>query len=339
MSDNSLIEWTDATWSPTLGCTKVSEGCDHCYAMRTVHRMSFNPNEKIWSAAEGLTENRPGVGVVWTNVVRTLPGRLNLPLHWTKPRRIFVDSQSDLFHDAVPDDFIAQVFMVMAQTPRHTYQILTKRPGRMRSLLRRWTPVTGAPPWVHTGPWPLPNVWLGVSVEDQHWADVRIPILLETPAAVRWISAEPLIGPVDVGIGDPHRGHKYFHISDYRLGCLDCSPEDEDVPYFRREKPESGGWGIDWVVCGGESGAGARPMHPGWARSLRDQCASADVPFLFKQWGDWAPHDVARPTAAQLNAHGTHWDGTAAATARVGKQRAGRRLDGRIHDEYPAVSR
>lgn len=271
MSDNSTIEWTDATWSPTLGCTRVSEGCDHCYAMRTVHRMSFNPHEKVSAAAEGLTAYRPGVGVVWTNVVRTLPDRLDLPLRWKKPRRVFVDSQSDLFHDQVPDEFIARVFAVMAAAPEHTFQILTKRHGRMRSLLSRGTLGTeGFPDMVeeamaeftHAGldAWPLPNVWLGVSVENQKWANIRIPELLETPAAVRFLSCEPLLGPIELRHG------RY------------SMPPDGAVMGTSLD-------GISWVIAGGESGDRARAVEPDWIRSIRDQCVGARVPFLFKQWG------------------------------------------------------
>lgn len=317
MSDRSKIEWTNATWSPTLGCTRVSEGCDHCYAMRTVHRMAFNPHEKVAAAAEGLTAYRPGVGVVWTNLVRTLPDRLDLPLRWRKPRRVFVDSQSDLFHDQVPDEFIARVFAVMAAAPEHTFQILTKRAGRMRSLLSRGTLGTeGFPDMVeeamaeftHAGldVWPLPNVWLGVSVENQKWANVRIPLLYDTPAAVRFLSCEPLLGPVEIGIGDPHRNHASEHVGAYHLVCLDCSTEDNDVEWFRRD-PGAGDF-LHWVIAGGESGAGARPVDLDWVRALRDECQQAKVPFLFKQVGG--------------------------RTSKAG----GRELDGRTWDEYPAVT-
>jgi protein gp37 len=342
VADRTGIEWTDATWSPTLGCTKVSPGCDHCYAMRTVHRMSFNPNEKVSSVAEGLTAYRPGVGPVWTNLVRELPDRLDLPLHWRKPRMIFVDSQSDLFHDGVSDDFIARVWAVMGTCAAHTFQVLTKRHGRMRALLssadfrdlvsEHWERTMLRRPsraQYLIGTWPLPNVWLGVSVEDQKWADIRIPALLGTPAVVRFLSCEPLLGPIDL-VGDIERRGPavvrtgYSYPTDYGTG-VEHDVDDE--------------LGVDWVIVGGESGPGARPMHLDWARSLRDQCAAAGVPFLFKQWGEWAPHDVARPSYSQLITHGTHWDGTDAAMARVGKKAAGRELDGRAWDEFPEVSR
>lgn len=277
---STKIEWTDETWNPITGCTKVSPGCDHCYA-KTMHER--------W--------NGPGS----FDTVTLHPGRLEKPLRWRTPRRVFVNSMSDLFHQDVPDEYIARVFAVMAWSYRHTFQILTKRHARMRSLLsspdfrrlcdREWCDVqdwTRArlvdPEYVDTCPtvdnWPLPNVWLGVSVETQQWADIRIPALLDTPAAVRFLSCEPLLGPVDIW------GRSY-------LGA---------------EQPAR----IDWVIVGGESGPGARPMHPDWARSLRDQCVAAGVPFLFKQWG---AHDA---------------DGKC-----VGKKAAGRVLDGCTWDEYP----
>lgn len=242
MGDRSQIEWTDATWNPVTGCTKVSPGCDHCYAMRIATRFAGTP---AYPRGFGVTLH---------------PGRLDRPIRWKRPRRIFVNSMSDLFHSDIPDEYIVRVWDVMANAPQHVYQVLTKRHGRMRSLV-----ASGA---LRT----LPNVWLGVSVEDQKRAELRIPALLGAPASVRFLSCEPLLGPVNLHLGD--------------------------TP------------GIDWVIVGGESGPGARPMQPDWARSLRDQCGAAGVPFHFKQWGDWSPdaHDGMR---------------------RVGKRAAGRDLDGR----------
>lgn len=297
MSDGSKIEWTDATWNVVIGCDKVSPGCDHCYAIRTAHRFQEHPNSAVAAAYAGTEQ-----GGDWTGRVNLVESRLDLPLRWKRPRRIFVNAQSDLFHDQVPDEFIARVWAVMASAPRHTFQVLTKRHGRMRSLLsseefrlavQRRIPHAGASPYVaaYWKTWPLPNVWLGVSVEDQKRADLRIPALLDTPAAVRWISAEPLLGPVDIinGLGDS--------------------------------------WltGIDWIVAGGESGPGSRPMHPDWARSLRDQCEVAGVPFLFKQWGSH------RPSAVGSIVRG----GVRFPMVPASKTAAGRELDGRTWDEYP----
>jgi protein gp37 len=298
MSDNSTIEWTDATWNPVTGCTKVSPGCDHCYAETFAERWRGTPGHYFENGFD----------------VQLRPDKLGLPLTWKKPRRIFVNSMSDLFHDDVPDSFIGQVWEVMAKTPQHTYQILTKRPGRMRSLLNR----PSLRDYLFTyGPWPLRNVWLGVSVEDQKWADVRIPLLMDTPAAVRWISAEPLLGPVDLGIADIHAGHESDDVNGapHPPICLDCSTDEHEVEWFRRDLTEPGHPKLDWVVVGGESEPGARPMNADWARSLRDQCSAANVPYLFKQWG---AHDA---------------DGK-----RVGKGKAGRLLDGRTWDGYPEVA-
>jgi len=339
MSDKTGIEWTEATWNPLTGCTKVSAGCDHCYAETIAHRFAGTP-----AYPNGFQ-------------VTLRPERLDQPLRWRRPRRIFVNSMSDLFHDAVPDDYIARVFAVMALAEHHTFQVLTKRHARMRSLLRDddFRQEVGANLIALTADdkgmcvlpeqclvpgdwWPLRNVWLGVSTETQQWADIRIPALLDTPAAVRFISAEPLLGPIYLA----HRG--YF-------------ASDE----FDRT-------GIDWVIVGGESGRGARPMHPDWARSLRDECQAAGVAFLFKQWGEWVEDVTERPgddfgpayrvlnvprDAKDRNRCALHERGMTALTPdnpfnpfaeghpgwtaakRVGKKAAGRELDGRTWDQYP----
>lgn len=306
MSDNSKIEWTDATWNPVTGCTKVSPGCDHCYAETFAERFRGTPGHYFENGFD----------------VQLRPDKLDQPLEWRKPRRIFVNSMSDLFHDQVPDKYIAQVFAIMAAAPQHTFQVLTKRHGRMRSLLsssafvRRCAPI-----------WPLPNVWLGVSVENQQWADIRIPALLDTPAAVRFLSCEPLLGPVDLGLADL---------------CPDCLglggwPCHTDGYHYKRP-------GIDWVIVGGESGRGARPMHPEWARQLRDQCQAVGVPFLFKQWGEWCPiWNLRSPKAIPPGpyVHAEHLFRTPLGVfrmQRVGKKNAGRELDGRTWDEFPEVT-
>lgn len=247
--NSSSIEWTDATWNPVSGCSQISPGCAKCYA-----KAMFG---------------RPYPGRAFEDV-RCHPERLEQPLRMRKPKRIFVNSVSDLFHEDVPDLFIDQVFAVMALARQHTYQILTKRAERMREYIttptrvpsiilkfgefvvpRGFNAIQEGQRRVNTiadGGWPLPNVWLGVSVENQHWADERIIHLVETPAAVRFISAEPLLGPVDL------------------RGCW---------------KPQ----GLDWVICGGESGPGARPFDVAWARSIIEQCKASDVPVFVKQLG------------------------------------------------------
>lgn len=265
MGDRTTIEWTDASWNPITGCTEVSAGCDRCYAKTFAERWRDTPGHYFENGFD----------------VTLRPAKLELPLRWTRPRRIFVNSMSDLFHDQVPDEYIAKVWAVMASAPRHTFQVLTKRHARMRALLndtmfrrsvQRRIPYTGANPYIakHYRDWPLPNVWLGVSTEDQPWADIRIPVLLDTPAAVRWISAEPLLGPIDLR----RAFAKWTPTNDHLAWCKTLRGVELKVRDV-----------FHWVVVGGESGRGARPMHPDWARSLRDQCRGAGVAFTFKQTG------------------------------------------------------
>ncbi|XTZ13874.1 DUF5131 family protein [Micromonospora echinospora] len=467
------IGWTDETWNFLLGCERVSKGCDGCYAITTANIRKSNPNPKIAAAYQGLAA-RTGGRLDWTGRIRVLEDRLRKPLSWRKPKRIFVNSMSDLFHADVPVGIIAEAFAVMALTPRHHYQVLTKRHGRMRSVLssdsfrvavESWinkladdptvrlsrderrrvqaAESSGAPPWV----WPLPNVWVGVSVEDQATADLRIPALLDTPAAVRWISAEPLLGPVDLTAWMPPRTP--IDPADAPASWADWTWPDW-VPVKAREQIESSwskrvgrgpaswladahaqgapafgqqwttprgmrppgspdgrhtgryihAWnnigrlalpneemgytsfgcsaraqtGLHWVVVGGETGPGARPMHPDWARSLRDQCrASAGTTFFFKQWGDHLPVPVesdpnfasgrvfndprggrraaiirerstkafhggtVRPMrAGDVNGFGRMLDDDTIAV-RVGQKKAGNVLDGEVIEEYPAL--
>lgn len=313
--NKTAIEWAEYTWNPITGCTPVSEGCANCYAKRMAKRLA----------------GRGGYPADEPFRVTLHPERLEEPLRLKKPRQIFVVSMGDLFHDDVPDEFICRVFAVIALTPvKHRFLILTKRPHRMREF------ILGLPQrdetfrlWVRAGgEWPLSNLWLGVTVENQARADERIPILLQIPAAVRFVSVEPMLGPVSL---------------ESQLGS---AAESRRV---------LNGWhGIDWVICGGETGPKARPMHPDWVRSLRDQCRDAGVPFLFKQWGEWAPADQIPHEAAiaspQLGPDRVRWmavDGRVSETGkgemqrgdtlvlRVGKRAAGRLLDGEIWDQYP----
>lgn len=285
MAEHSKIEWTDTTWNPTRGCSKVSAGCASCYAMRQAHRFS-GPGQPY----EGLTHIVPGKGAQWTGKVTLAHDALGKPLRWRKPRRVFVDSMSDLFHPDVPFEFVARVFDVMAdeRAERHTFQVLTKRPERMAEFLDEWMPEH----WPGDSPASatmevrghIPNVWLGVSVENQAAADERIPHLLRCPAAVRFLSCEPLLGPVELtysrvcgrmGWGPPShpvRGEDQAERLRREVSWL-LGPPSENL---RR---------INWVIAGGESGPGARPCDVAWLRSLRDQCAAAKVPFFLKQLG------------------------------------------------------
>ena len=353
VSDGTHISWTDATLNVVTGCAKVSPGCYHCYAIRTAHRLAANPNPKVSGAYFGL--ERDGE---WTGRVNLRPDLLDQPFRWRKPRRVFVTAQGDLFHTAVPDDFIARVWAVMALTPQHTYQVLTKRHGRMRSLLssdafrdlmaRDGMPYPRSALWRWSDvSWPLPNVHLLVSVEDQARADLRIPALLDTPAAVRGVSCEPLLGPVDLRLIDYYDPDSIDPATGRKV-CGGCS----GVVGIAHEPAcgrEPGEWrGIDWVIAGGESGPGARPMHPDWARSLRDQCVAARVPFFFKQWGEWtADPEVAgdrdpdgmvlRDGRVQGKGDECWFSETIGAVpmARVGKRAAGDLLDGCTWHEQP----
>jgi len=278
MADTTHIEWTDATWSPITGCTMVSAGCTNCYAMGlAATRLRDHPSR------EGLTRMTGG-RAVWTGEVRFNEQWLDQPLRWKRQRMIFVCAHGDLFHESVPDEWIDRVFAVMALAPQHTFQVLTKRPERARAYfghggtcipigIRQAAEKMGR---CDPGPLPiaLPNVWLGTSIEDQATADARIPHLLATPAAVRFVSAEPLLGPINMLVTD-QRGHDIA-----ALRGIACDPMDPDSPdeYYRTEK-------IDWVIVGGESGHGAR-VWGGFedaARSLRDQCSAAGVAFFMKQ--------------------------------------------------------
>lgn len=223
MADKSAIEWTEATWNPTTGCDQVSAGCDNCYALTLSKRLKAMGNSKYQSDGDPRTSG-PGFGVT------VHPDALHIPYTWKRPRVVFVNSMSDLFHARIPVDFIKQVFGVMADTPHHTYQVLTKRAHRLARIADRID-------------WPS-NVWMGVSVESAKQYD-RIRDLATVPAAVRFLSCEPLL---------------------------------DSLPHLPLE-------GIDWVIAGGESGLHARPVDPDWIRDIRDQCVTARTPFFFKQWG------------------------------------------------------
>ena len=484
MGDKTKIEWTDATWNPVRGCQVVSPGCANCYAAGIAARFS-GPGQPY----EGLAK-RTKAGPVWTGKVALVREKLDLPLRWRKPRRIFVNSMSDLFHPEVPDDFIAEVFGVMALAPQHVYQILSKRPARMREYMcapdrqhriaqamdalavdrehdpiERWAPIPGYEGYeasthggvrsdrgtlsttlnpefdreqvtlwnkgqprtwyvhalvlmAHRGlpvgdqeachrdghhrdnrlanlrwgtrsenqrekvrhgsrggpqkltleqvaairaaraaggvtqqeladrygvsrslismieggqvgagpdlPWPLPNVWLGTSVERQREADERIPHLLQTPAAVRFLSCEPLLGPVDLK-GWIEGPEAYVPLR-FAAGAPVAFPR------------------IDWVIAGGESGPHARPMHPDWARSLRDQCQKTGVAYFFKQWGEYVPlldgtlgEESWRANQGNCYVLPSPSPGSGAQVFRVGKRSADRLLDGEEHNAFPRV--
>jgi protein gp37 len=381
VGDNTPIQWTDATWSPVRArvkedagaiaeakgytslvqiatkmaghvgphCEHVSPGCENCYS-------EANGCRCLPANGTGLPFDRRSTDLVDIFLDENI--RLQ-PLRWKRGRKIFVCSQTDLFGEFVPDELIDRVFAAMAICPQHTFQVLTKRADRMsqyissaqdrlqaRFYLDRCAPVkriaavklarslTRAESREPL-PWPLPNVWLGVSAENQEWADKRIPSLLRTPAAKRFISAEPLLGPIDLqNVYEGTTGRSALHVKASAWNGLSALPEQH----------------VDWVICGGESGPGARPMHPDWARWLRDQCVASNVAFHFKQWGAWEPipHWIpARPTKDQIaiDLEGSYVDDEVNPDdvggqrfARVGKKAAGRVLDGCTWDEFPMAA-
>lgn len=299
MSDNTHIEWADATVNAVNGCSVISPGCTNCYAMKLAGtRLRDHPSRA------GLT-NPSKAGPVWNGEVTLHNTALHQPRKWARPRTIFWNAHGDLFHENVPDDWIDQVFDVIRDTPQHKHLVLTKRTERMKEYLRD----------LDRPPLPL-NVWIGTSVEDQQRAEERIPHLLDTPARGRFISAEPLLG--------------FIHL----------------LPYLITG-------GIHGVIAGGESGTGARPMHPSWARAIQSSCEKAGVPFHFKQWGSWrvvmerdfgdlhASHQkeleaLKLPNVRWLDTNGGQVNNVAAVLVqRVQKKLAGRVLDGRLHDALP----
>lgn len=338
MSDNTKIEWTDATWNPVTGCSVVSAGCKNCYAMKLAGtRLKHHPSRAA------LTVDTKS-GPVWTGEVRLNEQWIDQPIRWSRQRMVFVCAHADLFNPGVPDHWIDTIFGVMwaclygrNEQDGHVFQVLTKRAERMRDYFK----TDRRESWAHAAVaygggidpdalWdqiidfdgPHPRIWLGVSVEDQAAADERIPLLLDTPAAVRWISAEPLLGPVDLSSLTiiEKDGNRPGVLMNALTGHL-AGPDD-----MLEAK-------IDWVVVGGESGPKARPMHPNWARSLRDQCAEAGVPFLFKQHGEY----LNSFDASMLGNENTplHKFDDGKFVVRVGKKSAGRLLDGVMHDGYP----
>lgn len=320
MSDHTTIEWTEATWNPTTGCDRISPGCDRCYAMTMARRLKAMGSAKYQNDGDPRTSG-PGFAVTMHQ-----QSVLDPIVKWPrKSQMVFLDSMSDVFHARVAGDFQGQIFATMALTPQHSYQILTKRPGRMRDLLagggrvqeammtalwelRRNGPTIPAwnVRWLFERtdgvcPWPLPNVWLGTSIESDEYTG-RADDLRGTPAAVRFLSLEPLLGPVP---------------------SLDLK-------------------GIDWVITGGESGPGARPMDPQWARDIRDHCRDNGIAFLHKQNGEWAT--TRRYGVGVLDGPRIYGSSTQEAPHgfvlreilhRVGKKTAGRELDGRTWDEFP----
>ena len=369
----SKIEWTEQTWNLIVGCSKVSPGCANCYAERMACRIASMEQRKWDDEHDGepsLSDNSH-VGpydTVTDLSVRKWNGRtefvysaLNKPLKRKKATTYFVCSMSDLFHESVPFEWIDKVFAVMRQAGQHTFQLLTKRPERMAEYLSpdndRYTASKVADLLPHDYPgtfdvdmyWPLDNVWLGTTAENQEMANKRIPELLKCPAAKRFVSVEPMLGAVDLNmcpIIDEIQLDDEGDNEDSPVGCIECRTGKHWEYMSEKHK-----CGLDWVICGGESGPGARPMHPDWARSIRDQCKAAGVPFFFKQWGEWyhekgerfgyafdpRSRDPKPETYGWWNDKGEFVTGDFGNDVmwRVGKKKVGSLLDGVEHKEYP----
>lgn len=400
MAEHSSIEWTrgadgsaGATWTPIRArwiaptddgggvervgwhCEHVSEGCRNCYAesinRRLGTQLDFKPGNLFRQDRVGYTN---GEAEVFLDEKMLL-----LPLKWRRPRRIFVASMTDLFADFVPDAMIDRVFAVMALARQHTFQCLTKRPAKMRAYItapdvedRVNAAMNDIAPahWCTRevedfGGWPLRNVWLGTSCENQATAAARVPELLATPAAVRFVSAEPLLGPIDFrilrfetgddlpetmrvncehGSVDALRGVSTWPASHYQSPTIVRRSQVLHGEFFQSDGESRR---LDWIIVGGESGRGARPLHPAWARSIRNQCAAANVAFFFKQWGEMRPYDDDRADCAWFDPNGSFYQGPTSwpltlkerrvAMVRVGKKAAGRLLDGVTHDAMPVV--
>jgi len=332
MGENTKIEWATHTFNPWVGCTKVSPACDHCYAEGWAKRTGQG---HLWEGQRRRTSMSNWQKVRKWNREARAAGRRD---------RVFCASLADVFDNQVPSEWRRELWHYIEQTPSLDWLLLTKRPQNIAKMLP--DPGTGVKPWGDG--WK--NVWLGTTVENQAEADRRIPHLLAVPAVIRFLSCEPLLGPLDLTLDN--------------LVCTDCPrcsdgsliEPDTGANACRRcdSTGKSDEWGIDWVICGGESGPGARPMHPGWARALRDQCAKAGVAFHFKQWGEWVGASVYSEgnkggfTRSQVPGEtfpgrpSVWWSGDAfggVVSINVGKKVAGRLLDGREHNDIPGAAR
>ena len=339
---STKIEWATKSWNPVTGCSPISEGCAHCYAARMANRLRGRC---------GYPKDEPFQVTIHED-------RLEDPMRWKKPQRIFVGSMTDLFlkepnFDSVRDHygrFIPPIFDVIDQCPHHTFMFLTKRPSHMAQVLcGEWSCDAYGDSWHFREGKPMANVWIGVTCENQARADERIPILLQIPAAKRFVSLEPMLGEVDL------REYVWERPIRPSVGLM-----EERLVY----RPS-----LDWVILGGETGPGARPMHPDWVRSVRDQCQAAGVPFFFKQWGEWVPFgqalsdgtrlnhtsaidvkmghhrielDGLSSVAPKYNAYGRIWSKpfpVGSYGLRVGKKAAGHLLDGREWRELPGAGK
>lgn len=321
----NLPGYKGETWNPIIGCSKVSPGCENCYAEKMAVRLAHNPKTPQYKSVIG--RNVKAEKFEWIGSTRLVIEKLAEPLHWRKPRVVFVCSMGDLFHESVSFDEINAVFSVMADNDKHIYIVLTKRPERLIQYIG-WKEAQHGIPWE-----PKPNVWMGVTAENQEQAEKRIPALLDVKAAVRFVSIEPMLGPVNLtrlNIGVSLE-EDVLNGKAYSLGEV----------YMDGSK-------LDWVICGGESGHNARPMHPDWVRSLCDQCKAANVPFFFKQWGEFRPavntdnYPIDRYVSVQKSGKyrpsiTKFIDGHLKnIMVKCGKKQAGHQLDGEVVQQYTA---
>ena len=361
---NTKIEWTEQTWNPIIGCSHISPGCDNCYAEKMAGRLSHIEGTFYYQFTQFM-KNLPAKGVKmecigWNGKTHFVESQLEKPLKRKKPTMYFVCSMGDLFHESVPFEWIDKVMAVIAISQQHTFQILTKRPYRMLEYFQRENIASrvmceidmlnedealfdkcckAASKIGYHGFKLFDNVWLGVTAENQGQANKRIPILLQIPAAVRFVSIEPMLGAINLNKLD---------ISQHNIrSCIDTLYEEADCldKNFQRDTPFLGQ--INWVICGGETGPNARPMHPDWVRSLRDQCKGADVPFFFKQWGEWKEGDSINPkkTVISLDLKGNSYskevnfadwlDRGFTCMVKLGKKKAGHLLNRVEHREFP----
>lgn len=343
MATGTKIQWTEATWNVCVGCTKVSAGCQNCYALRMAVRLGHNPKiPKKDRERYRSTIRETKSGWEWSGKVALFEDRLEQPKSWRKPRMVFLCSMSDICHEDVPDWFIEATFNAMLLNgyyggdygQKHVFQVLTKRPERLANLLSGnvWRPCAhGALPVAppnDNGVLPE-RIWMGITAEDQKALDARAYHLWRIPAKTKWISHEPALGTLDLSA---------------RYG--EGQPYDPPAPISE--------W-IDWIVTGGESGPKARPMHPDWARSMRDQCAAVGIPWFFKQWGEWARYngiDVPGVRVAWVRRDGRYsrndeefgadefWDDSGSTVMdRVGKKKAGNLLDGKAYQAFPSTEK
>lgn len=325
MAETTKIEWCDSTFNPFIGCTPVSPGCDNCYAARSTPARTLGV---VWGP--GQPRRRTGAAN-WKQPEQWQRQAAEFKAQHGRRRRVFCASLADVFDNEVPDEWRVDLFKLIAATPDLDWLLVTKRIGNAARILGDWQTVPL-----------LPNIWLGITVVNQAEVDRDVPKLLRVPAAVRFLSVEPMLGPVNLRYIDVDGDHEIHPLT----GTTECvDGEGQPAP----DLP-----GISWVICGGESGPKARPMHPDWARSLRDQCAAAGVPFLFKQWGEWVPADDDCGTVVPVTeiVGDVQWQEgkrvqvqwlspndsiVGHSFARLGKKSAGRLLDGRTHDGFPEV--